>query len=366
MKDWIVWIIALMLGLPIFSGCSEDDDDDDTVSEDDSDSDKDSDPVNSITCSVNNGLKVDLEIAGGSSDLVEYRAFAGTEMPYDILRVQIFEEHVSSIRPGVYDLRGTNFSDCQVCVTILSGCRTGPCERVFYPSSGKVEITAIGGEGESFAAKLTNVEMKEVTIDAETFESTPVPDGEDWCVSSLSFDKLLRNSFNARCASPALSCVSETVNDFELTNCESGDEVSMHSLAENKKALMYVMVSVWCPACKQFVPYASALEEQYGKDGLDVIYVLGENAENGKPTLEQCNAYAATYNIDASQFYIDHNGEYSFFQTIWNMWPFSYETEQFGIPWITLIDAKTFKYVYTNQPEPTGDLEADMLNLLGL
>ena len=58
----------------------------------------------------------------------------------------------------------------------------------FTADSGSLVITSIGTTGGQFAGSLSNVELIEVTIDPSTFVSTPVPGGENWCLSEYNFD----------------------------------------------------------------------------------------------------------------------------------------------------------------------------------
>ena len=60
--------------------------------------------------------------------------------------------------------------------------------KTFLANSGTIEITSIGTSGGQFTGYLADVELIEVTIDPSTFVSTPVPEGENWCISEYNFD----------------------------------------------------------------------------------------------------------------------------------------------------------------------------------
>jgi len=333
----------------------------------DADADADSDVETlDLVCEAHNGISSDLELAGASPDFIEYRAYMGSEMPYQVLRVQIFGDNVAAVEPGVYDLAGTTYEDCEVCVSILTGCSVGPCDRMFYPESGTVEITAIGDEGDRLAGRLRGVSMVEYDIVDGDIDPDPVPDGEDWCIADYSFDMAASSTHDALCGRPTVPCLNETVADFELESCATGEMVSMSELAEGNRALVYSMVTGWCPYCADWMETLVGYQATYADDGLEVAYVYGEDANQESPDATECLAYAARYGADPESFFLDHDGEYSFATTTWAMWPWIEESDALSLPWSTIIDAQTFEYVYTSHADPPLDFETIMLERLGL
>jgi hypothetical protein len=320
-----------------------------------------------VVCTVNNGISADVELAGSGPTLIEYRAYMGSEVPYEVLRVQISGDNVGTVGPGVYDLAGTTFSDCQVCVSILTGCYSGPCARFFYPVEGTIEITAIGGEGERFAGHLRGIRMAEFEILPDGIATEPLPGGDDWCIADHAFDMTAASNHDAICGRPTVPCLGETVLDFSLQNCSTGEMVAMSTLAAGKKALVYSMVTGWCPYCADWMTTLVGYQTTYADAGLEVAYVYGENTSGGpQPSLADCLGYAARHGADPNSFYVDHDGTYAFTTTTYAMWPWLVTSDTMSLPWSTIIDPATFEYVYTSQAAPPPDFETVMLGLLGL
>jgi len=46
----------------------------------------------------------------------------------------------------------------------------------------------MGNVGERFTGTITGLVLEEVTFDPFTWESTPVPGGEGWCIDTYPFD----------------------------------------------------------------------------------------------------------------------------------------------------------------------------------
>ena len=64
--------------------------------------------------------------------------------------------------------------------------------------------------------------------------------------------------------------------------------VSMHGHFEGQKAGWFVFTTEWCPGCSSWIPQVVGAEQQAGERGLKVAYILGENRQYAKPTLNQC------------------------------------------------------------------------------
>jgi hypothetical protein len=316
-------------------------------------------------CTAHNGVTADVEIAGSGAALIEYRAYMGSAAPYDVLRVQIMGDNVAAAAPGVYDLAGTTYDTCTVCVSVLADCRIGPCGRFFYPTAGTIEITAVGGPGERFAGRLRNVEMAEFEILPAGIDTEPLPDGDDWCIADHEFDRVASNSHDAVCERPTVPCLDETLLDFSLESCATGEMVAMSTLAAGNKALVYTMITGWCPYCPAWMDTLVGYQTTYAAQGLRVAYVYGESAASGQPTAEECLDYGARHGADPNSMFLDHDGTNSFVTTTWAMWPWTVASDTMGLPWSTIIDAQTYQYVFTNQGTPPVDFETVMLGLLG-
>lgn len=78
----------------------------------------------------------------------------------------------------------TNYGTCGVCVLLKTGCQPhgdhAHCAATFMPEpGGSVTFDELGfGAGESWAGSLTSMTFVEVTMNSETFETTPVDGGD--------------------------------------------------------------------------------------------------------------------------------------------------------------------------------------------
>jgi hypothetical protein len=296
----------------------------------------------SISANVNGavyqGLSGDLQ-GGGLIDgvIVELREDRGT------------------IEPGVYDLTGTNFSDCTICVVGVQGCnpQTGQCERRFYPASGQVRIDDFAGRGATISLQLEGVDLQEATITQAG--STFVPDGQTWCVEQHDIIG----------AVPSL--IGDPVNtEFNLQNCETEEFVNLHELMGEKRALWLVATAGWCPACRQFIPQVINNLPMIG-GMIEVIFVLGENAVYGQPDINYCRRYREHYDVpDAARFYIDHDGARSFATTFGTIQPTT-PNGMFGLPWNAMIRANEagdgWIYHYSDRAD-NRDINAALNELL--
>ena len=319
-------------------------------------------PVVEPTCS-RNGFRTARRMATTEAFGIQYAALNTAGTPYDVMLVQIYRDFDGPTSPGTYSLDGINYADCGLCLLAFSGCNGQQCEKTWYAEAGSVDITAIGtGVGQQFAATLHDVVFDEVTINDTTWVSTPVPGGQTWCVGEYAYDEEIQDGSGADCDRPDIVCVGETVADFSLQNCETEDFVSWYALAESKKAVWLVLTAGWCPACHEYMPVALAAHAENAAAGLEMMVVLGENTAGGQPTLAYCRGYAGQYAEDASLFYIDHDGEFSYATTFLNLWPYLDDNGAFGLPWNGVLNAVTKEYAYGDGGG--GDLEATFTTLL--
>jgi hypothetical protein len=121
----------------------------------------------------------------------------GDAMP-DVFQLELYKGFgvfTGEIVPGTYTIAGEelNYSTCGVCPRIFANVNTadGTPTQQFYATGGTVTITAITPNLTFTADNLT---FEEVTIDETTFVSTPVPNGCDSSITSLSFDATVTNT----------------------------------------------------------------------------------------------------------------------------------------------------------------------------
>lgn len=293
-----------------------------------------------------------------------YGATDSLTLPEDMLLVQRYDDYGGPTAPGTYSLDGINFADCGLCLLVQADCDADACSKMYYSQQGSVTITAIGGLGQRFAATLNGVVFEEVTFEGAV--STPVPGGETWCLDGYSFDQPVVTQEAALCNRDDMACLGEVVTDFSLQNCQSGQMTSLSSLATGNRALWFVLVAGWCSGCQAWIPEAWSTYTARQAEGLELIYVLGENQyDNGQPTLTYCQSYAGGYagsGVDVANFYIDHDGDYSFATTFQYLWSYADDEGNFLLPWNALVDADNLEYTYADGGG--GDLDTAMNALL--
>jgi hypothetical protein len=307
---------------------------------------------NGTSPSVDNGSPVapencdynGMNLAQQSAELNEqyqvllYSGATSANPPADSISIEIYQsaEFGGPTTPGTYNVDGANYSDCGLCVRIYKNISQGGAapEKEFFADKGSVTITSIGDDGR-VTGTFNNLELKEVTIDSNTWVSTPVPGGETWCMSNVPFDAEVKTGGGtvtpgelpvADASVTQASCVPEgnghwvnnNVADFTLTNC-NGDPVSLHSMGcdGETKAIYIVSTAGWCPACKQLI---GGLKNQWSPGdmltqadveaavpGLKLLIVLAENQSYGQPTEQYCKQYAAGDGVDPAMIVMDFN-----------------------------------------------------------
>ncbi len=91
---------------------------------------------------------------------------------------------------GTFDLGAgeeANYATCMACLLVIEDQPAeGDPARIFFQQSGTLDLGTTSPY--YIAGSLTDVTLVEITIDSETGESTPVPDGQCLHVTNLSFD----------------------------------------------------------------------------------------------------------------------------------------------------------------------------------
>ena len=120
-----------------------------------------------------------------------YQARDSEAAPFNELQVASYmaEPYFGPSSPGTYSLEGSNYATCALCVVLVTGCDDGySCDTVFFADAGTVDIVAMGDVGTPFSAVLEDVVFQEVSLNPTTYESTPVPGGDTWCVDGFTMD----------------------------------------------------------------------------------------------------------------------------------------------------------------------------------
>jgi hypothetical protein len=291
----------------------------------------------------------------GGGNFVFYAVNGETE-PYDLLAIENYVDFDGAISgPGIYTIADVNYADCGLCVTARTGCtQGGGCQKTFYAKSGMVQVTSVG-DG-AFAATLTNLKLREVTLDTTTYASADVPGGQDWCIGR--FEASGEAAVNACIDTEFVadsSCVSagngtrihHNIGDFSLTKC-NGDTVQLHDACDSDvKAIWLMATAGWCGACEAALPgVVDAVEAYAGK--VKLFVVLGEDQFSGEPSQTYCESYAESHGLDESQLVIDHNGTYGFVNLFSHV-DICSSGDSFGLPWTGLLDARNMEYVYSSE-----------------
>ena len=114
-----------------------------------------------------------------------YAAYSTDTAPGDILSIDSYQgsPYFGPAQPGSYSFEGSNYADCALCAIIWYNCNENyECERAFLADEGTLNIDALDGVDSTFRGTLNGVVFREVTIDPETYVSTPVSGGETWCL----------------------------------------------------------------------------------------------------------------------------------------------------------------------------------------
>lgn len=130
-------------------------------------------------------------LSGGEADALFLDSYSSDDgVPYDILGLELYYYLDADDGPHTFTFAGENYETCHTCLLIYADCPDeGACGKAFLAQSGTLTISTNGGPGGRLVGALADVTLTEVTIDANTYVSTPVDGGETWCVPSFAFDE---------------------------------------------------------------------------------------------------------------------------------------------------------------------------------
>jgi hypothetical protein len=115
------------------------------------------------------------------------------------LSIENYPDFGGATGPETVEIDATqaNYATCGVCVMVQTGCEPhgdhAHCDATYMAEAGgSVTFDALGSAaGESWAGSLEGLRFVEVTIDSDTWESTPVDGGESIELNYWSFDVAL-------------------------------------------------------------------------------------------------------------------------------------------------------------------------------
>ncbi|MDX9721084.1 MAG: hypothetical protein RBU37_10060, partial [Myxococcota bacterium] len=178
-----------------------------------------------ITCD-NEGFSIDDQSVEGNANLIYYEAYDDGTETFDALTLELYYAQVQTPalnKPGSIELGSlaidTNYQTCSTCVLLYAGCtEDGGCEKTFFATGGTLHLDAIGKNGTPFQGHLEGVELIEVTIDGNTFRSTPVPGGQNWCIDTVTFDTIMVGD------PPVQGCASDDDCSGDTPRCDTTSE----------------------------------------------------------------------------------------------------------------------------------------------
>lgn len=195
-------------------------------------------------------------------------------------------------------------------------------------------------------------------IASGTLVSTKVEGGIELCIDEVEIDALVIDPQNP-CPSTHVNCVQETVPDFQLMRCETGELEWVSDIVAGDKAALFMGTAGWCPACRAAMPGILRNDNQLSSRGLETIYVLGEDANYDPPTLRYCQQYGAQEGI-ADRVYMDPNFD-SMFRA---MYEYPSATGSIGLPWYGVVDPRDMSYVWARNAPTTETMEQALNRLL--
>ena len=83
--------------------------------------------------------------------------------------------------------------------------------------------------------------------------------------------------------------------------------------------------------------------------GLEVLFVLGEDANGAPPTLNYCKQYADQYSIPYDKVVIDNGAQYGGWETTFShIYPYLADDGSFALPWDAILDGDNMEYMFAS------------------
>jgi len=120
-----------------------------------------------------------------------YQARNTDQQPFDELQILSYQAdpYFGPASAGTYNLSGGNYADCALCVLVIGDCNNEySCDQVFFAAEGTLSVQSLSDHGGPFRATLRDAVFEEVSIDSSTYESSPIPGGDTWCIDEITID----------------------------------------------------------------------------------------------------------------------------------------------------------------------------------
>jgi hypothetical protein len=92
--------------------------------------------------------------------------------------------------------------------------------------------------------------------------------------------------------------IGNQIGDFGAVDCD-GNPINLHDYCGVAKAVWLINVAGWCGACDEYAPQANQMWQQYASQGLQLIFVLGEDPQGNPPSGAYCKQWAQSHQVTA-------------------------------------------------------------------
>ena len=233
----------------------------------------------------------------------------------------LLADETEPLPAGSYVLDAADGTDAEPMVRAYRDCDDAGenCNEI-YQATGVLVIESSGVVGETFRARLDNVNFEEMEDDG----SEPKRRGTSFCGSNVRWDSAIETNVLGECVAEGEGTArGDKVRDLTLKNCY-GDMVAVHDNCGHVKAQVMVLTASWCSACRTRLPQTEQLITQYKEQGqpVEAYYVLGNgNTRGAPPTLQECFGDAQAKSIDPARVLLDDgNGRAGFNETMRRGW----------------------------------------------
>jgi hypothetical protein len=307
-----------------------------------------------------------------------YDATNGDTSSFEALSVQIYDGAHPHTSPGTYTItaKDTSYKSCANCFLFHTGCwrslGTLQCEKVLMPRVGSTyTINNVGFSlGSTLDIDIEHMEFQEVTIDPDTYATTPVAGGDTWCLDDVNASATLVDPAFVDMPQPTgLSCEypappyyflgpepgdtsiePQTVPPMGWPGAFFGGLPTGFDLAQFKcdhpeiKTLFIMVGAGWCSACKDFFTNtfckAGGLEEQLHALNAEILYVIIDNNVPGTPATNVfANAKVNSYGCHGG-YRISDTDNTAGFRVIYHSQMYA------GIPWAAAVRMSDMKLTH--------------------
>lgn len=268
-----------------------------------------------------------MEVQDARALTLPYPILLGADHRNDSARWTL-EVHMNEvIRPGTYPLEGLTPDDCYLCVYLNFNCVQNSCAARLFANQGTVVVSEIGEGGDYLQGTILEADFKQIQAG-----NTLVEPSRKICLQEQEFDVTL----------PAL--LNDSVLDFQLQNCETGEMVSLYDQSANQNGVWFIATAGWCPSCREHLSNIHEDMTTLEQGKVKPMFVVMEDDNYQPATAEFCRAYGRRYAPDSSNFYVDPNLN----ESTRYINRYTKSDGSWGIPWNNLIEADTHTLLFSD------------------